>query len=128
MNRRDLIKIGASVAAVPVHRQQPAAFSPKFFDAHQNESVVALRDLIIPATDTAGAKGARSLFVRSFNSLDRAAPDQYNEPFVERSKHHWSAAKSIRSCHRHATSTGYLGSNKAWRVPQSFGCNHPEHA
>jgi hypothetical protein len=128
MNRCDLIKIGASVAAVPVHRQQPAAFSPKYFDAHQNESVVALRDLIIPATDTAGAKGARSLFVRSFNSLDRAAPDQYNKPFVERSKHHRSAAKSIRSSIRHATSAGYQGSSTTGRMPQSFGCNHPEHA
>ena len=35
-----------------------ANWKPKFFDAHQNETLIALTDLIIPATDTGGAKAA----------------------------------------------------------------------
>jgi hypothetical protein len=38
----------------------PAApWSPKFFDAHQNETVTVLSELIIPQTDTPGAKAAK---------------------------------------------------------------------
>jgi hypothetical protein len=33
-------------------------WKPKFFDEHQNETVMVLSDLIIPATDTPGAKEA----------------------------------------------------------------------
>lgn len=33
-------------------------WKPSFFDAHQNETVIALTDLIIPETDTPGAKAA----------------------------------------------------------------------
>ena len=33
-------------------------WKPQFFDAHQNETLIALTDLIIPATDTPGAKAA----------------------------------------------------------------------
>lgn len=33
-------------------------WKPLFFDAHQNETVIALTDLIIPATDSPGAKDA----------------------------------------------------------------------
>ena len=34
-------------------------WKPKFFDEHENETVVVLSDLIIPATDTPGAKAAQ---------------------------------------------------------------------
>lgn len=33
-------------------------WKPKFFDEHQNETLIVLSDLIIPATDTPGAKEA----------------------------------------------------------------------
>jgi hypothetical protein len=35
-----------------------ADWKPQFFDEHQNETLIALTDLIIPATDTGGAKAA----------------------------------------------------------------------
>ncbi len=35
-----------------------ANWKPQFFDEHQNETLIALTDLIIPATDTGGAKAA----------------------------------------------------------------------
>ena len=85
MKRRELLKAGAFAGAVaalrpPVARGQdtkanteltPAqsgvdasndlaapGWKPKFFDEHQNETVIVLSDLIIPATDTPGAKEA----------------------------------------------------------------------
>lgn len=72
MKRRDVLKgaiAGAGVTAA--HGQhaghnaaaaKPAtapAWKPLLFDAHQAETVVTLSDLIIPATDTPGAKAAR---------------------------------------------------------------------
>ena len=35
-----------------------ANWKPQFFDDHQNETMITLSDLIIPATDTPGAKAA----------------------------------------------------------------------
>ena len=70
MRRRDLLKLGASVAAAPgaslaqQHGHSDAtakpapAWKPELFDDHENETVIVLTDLIIPATDTPGAKAA----------------------------------------------------------------------
>jgi gluconate 2-dehydrogenase gamma chain len=75
MNRRDLLRstlltIGAATvnwqararafdhdydASAEVAR---ADWKPVFLDAHQNETLIALSDTIIPATDTPGAKAA----------------------------------------------------------------------
>src|SRR2546426_3964446 len=74
MNRRDLLKLGASAAAVPAaglaqqhdEHATPAQkvakaateWRPELLDDHQNQTVMVLVDLIIPATDTPGAKAA----------------------------------------------------------------------
>lgn len=38
--------------------QSETGWKPQFFDEHQNETLIALTDLIIPATNTPGAKAA----------------------------------------------------------------------
>jgi len=75
MNRRDLFRqtfLGAAAAATArlAHaREFPsdydaskelarADWKPLFLDGHQNETLVAFGDILIPATDTPGAKAA----------------------------------------------------------------------
>lgn len=115
MNRRHLLKLGVSAATVPaaamVHPAEhtghatgtvPAvqtAWNPALFDAHQNETVIALTELIIPATDTPGAKAAlvnrymdlllndgetqqRDAFLSGLSWLDGYALKQHQKPFV----------------------------------------------
>jgi glucoside 3-dehydrogenase (cytochrome c) hitch-hiker subunit len=54
--------------------QAGANWKPQFFDAHQNETLIALTDLIIPATDTPGAKAAL---------VNRYVDLRYNEESAE---------------------------------------------
>ena len=75
MKRRDLLQsligvVGAATAASPLSAvERPANYDaskelvrldwkPSFLDDHQNETLIVLSDLIIPATDTPGAKSA----------------------------------------------------------------------
>ena len=57
MRRRDLFKSAAAFPAAAL-AQQPD-WKPLTLDAHQNDTVIALTDILIPATDTPGAKDAR---------------------------------------------------------------------
>jgi len=65
MKRRDLFKMTGAVAAVPTAAfgvptpaQEAAVWKPSVLTAHQNETIIVLTDLIIPETDTPGAKAA----------------------------------------------------------------------
>jgi hypothetical protein len=99
MKRRDLLKFGASAAGAPILLAQQTAWTPVFFDAHQNVTVVALTELLIPATDTPGAKAAlvnrhldrplngspaadRERFLDGLAWLDGDAIRRYGRPFV----------------------------------------------
>jgi gluconate 2-dehydrogenase gamma chain len=82
MHRRDVLKLGATFAAIPVvipsaWAQQAGKLDwrPSVLSAHQNDAVIALTDLVIPSTDTPGARAAHvnryiDLFLRD-GSLDQ---------------------------------------------------------
>ena len=72
MKRRDALKLIAGAAAVPVlyshdvfalgrqiHQELGPTAALKTLNPHQNATVSAIAEMIIPATDTPGAKGAR---------------------------------------------------------------------
>ncbi len=77
MDRRELLIL---TAAAPVLAQNPA-WKPQVLDTHQNETVIALTELIIPATDTPGAKAA--LVNRYIDLLLLEGPAAERERFLE---------------------------------------------
>jgi hypothetical protein len=92
MNRRQLLQFTAVAAAAPLPQIEgqatgtpdgirTAAWKPRVFDAHQNETVVALTELIIPATDSPGAKAA--LVNRYMDLLLADGPDEQRNRFLE---------------------------------------------
>ncbi len=117
MKRRDLIKsavLGAGAAATAsaqhvhvttiapaqVAAASGADWKPQVFDAHQNKTVIQLSELIIPATDTPGAKAAEvnryidlmladvaedkgHSFLMGLGWLDGHALHKHKQPFVK---------------------------------------------
>jgi hypothetical protein len=113
MQRRDLLKMLAAGAAVPVFSspllgffreaqgQTGPAYKLRTLNAHQNDTVLAMIDQIIPATDTPGAKGARvnefidviltewatdeerENFLKGLADVDKESTQLYGKSFVE---------------------------------------------
>jgi hypothetical protein len=98
VKRRDVFKAAASLPAVAL--AQSTDWRPLTLDTHQNETVIVLTGLIIPATDTPGAKEAnvnrfidlfltdgdpaqRDQFLEGLGWLDRLARDVHAKPFRE---------------------------------------------
>ncbi len=84
MNRRDvLLGALAGAGAVPSAAQtaRTPVWKPTFLDDHQDRTVLALADLIIPATDTPGAAAVR---VNEYIDLIlRDGPAQRRTSFLE---------------------------------------------
>jgi hypothetical protein len=100
MNRRELLQISALATTASPALAQMAQWTPKLFDAHQNETVVVLTELIIPTTDTPGAKAAnvnrymdlmlndgpapeRERFLEGLSFLDGYALRKHQMPFIK---------------------------------------------
>jgi len=114
MERRTVLQIGVAAAALPAvlpaqerphpervsQRADAPGWKPQVFDDHQNQTVVALTDLLIPATDTPGAKAAnvnryidlfladgpdseRARFLEGLGWLDASAIQEHNRTFVK---------------------------------------------
>jgi hypothetical protein len=81
MNRRELIKAGSAAVAAGEALAQAPVWKPKVFDAHQNETLIALADVIIPATDTPGAKAAG--VNRWIDTLLEAGRDEERRRFLD---------------------------------------------
>src|SRR2546429_6881204 len=86
MQRREALRLLASAATLPllsrdafslfqeVHQQLPQTAALKALDPHQNATVVTISELIIPQTDTPGAKA-----VRANEFIDLIVADWYDE-------------------------------------------------
>jgi hypothetical protein len=113
MQRRDILKMLATGAVLPVFSSPMAAFfreaqaqtGPGYklrtLNPHQNATVVVMTDLIIPETDTPGAKGARvnefidviltewatpeerQNFVQGLEGVDKQSQELFGKTFVD---------------------------------------------
>ena len=113
MQRREALRLLAAAATLPlvsrdafslfqeVHQQLPQTAALKAFDPHQNATVVTISELIIPQTDTPGAKAARvnefmdlivaewydqeqrSTFLTGLADIDRRSQSWFSKNFVE---------------------------------------------
>jgi hypothetical protein len=99
-----------AIADLHAHQQatRPASgapWTPKVFDAAQNEAVIALTELIIPETETPGAKAARvneyidgvladasaadrETFLQGLTWLDLQSRDRYRNRFADAAPEH----------------------------------------
>jgi len=117
MNRRDLLRttmlgaIATGTASLPARavdrpsgydaskELEAADWKPAFLDAHQNETLIAVSDLLIPATATPGAKQAlvnrfldllmsaekpetQREFITALAYIDGACMERYKTAFV----------------------------------------------
>ena len=95
MRRREIL---AGAATLPALLAQQANWKPLTLNANQNETVITLTDLLIPATDTPGAKAAnvnryidllltdgpaqqRTTFLAGLAKLDTFTQQSHGKPF-----------------------------------------------
>ncbi len=74
LGQAETVRAASAAMGAPAG-QSEANWKPLFFDEHQNETLIVLSDLIIPATDTPGAKAAL---------VNRYLDLKYNEESRER--------------------------------------------
>ena len=104
----------AHAYAASARPQAGAAWQPKVFTTHQNETVVSLTELIIPQTDTAGAKAAqvnvfidtvlddassaeREAFLRGLMWMDERSQELFGADFIDAESNEQTALLTIIS-------------------------------
>ncbi len=113
MQRREALRLLASAAALPllsrdafslfraVHQQLPAQAALKTLNPHQDATVTTIAEIIIPQTNTPGAKGARvnefidliltewydaeekAAFLAGLGDVDTRTRDLFGKDFVD---------------------------------------------
>ena len=104
----------------------PADWTPKVLNAHQNEMVVTLSELILPETDTPGAKAAlvnrfvdavlddadepdRRTFLRGLEWLDARSGELFGAEFVKTTPDQQTALLTILSSGKNKALEDQLG-------------------
>jgi hypothetical protein len=113
MQRRDVLRIFAAGAVLPVfspellalfrQAQPPPGYKVRTLTPHLNETVIAMTEQIIPATDTPGAKDARvnefidviltewataeerAQFIEGLDNIDKQSQKLFGKNFVDAS-------------------------------------------
>ncbi len=152
MNRRDILKLGAALPAIGL-AQSKAAWTPSFFSAHQNETMVVFGEVVIPgATEAqvnryldkllaASDHSFQNEFVGDLDALDRFAsqnagagfirldPDQQRsvlgKMFESDQRPAFDRLKAWTARIYYATEAGFKELNRGGRVPGTFGCETP---
>lgn len=111
MRRRELLRILSAATVAPalspdlfvlLHQAHPSAnYSLRTFTSHQNDTVIAMAEIIVPATDTPGAAAARvnefmdfiladwateqerTHFLNGLDTIDTQSKDLFGRTFLE---------------------------------------------
>ena len=116
----------AHAHATGARAQSRASWEPTVFTAHQNDTVVTLTELIIPQTDTAGAKAAevnvfidtvledagsaeREEFLRGLAWIDDRSQELFGANFIDAESNEQTALLTIVSSEDNQSLTGRAG-------------------
>jgi gluconate 2-dehydrogenase gamma chain len=122
-----------------------AAWKPRVLTAHQNSTVITISELIIPQTDTPGAKAAnvnrfidrvlseaplveRTEFLAGLTALDERAKSEFGKPFVTATAEQQTSILTQLSALQEKAYAASLEAEKAGRKSRGLGERGPSQA